>query len=114
MLLRDESRLHDVPCGSSFRSVKLVLVIFGAMLVVVMPLAYASPVDPTWLPGFWDDSDFDDVILFLTSDLPLLDIVDCTIVGALHAVSLSQFEHVPFVRASHLNVVGPPRAPPSR
>jgi hypothetical protein len=94
--------------------VKLVLVILGAMLAMVTPLAYASPVDPTWLPGFWDNGDFDDVILFLTSDLPLLDTVECTIVGALRAVSSSQFEHVPFVRASHLNVVGPPRAPPTR
>jgi hypothetical protein len=30
-------------------------------------LAYADPRDPTWFAGFWDDADFDDVIVRITS-----------------------------------------------
>jgi hypothetical protein len=30
-------------------------------------LAYAGPPDPTWIPGFWDDADFDDVIVRVSS-----------------------------------------------
>ncbi len=30
-------------------------------------LAYADPPDPTWIPGFWDDADFDDIIVRVTS-----------------------------------------------
>jgi hypothetical protein len=30
--------------------------------VLVVPLAAASPPDPTWIAGFWDDDDFDDVV----------------------------------------------------
>ena len=29
--------------------------------------AYADPPDPTWIAGFWDDADFDDVIVRVTS-----------------------------------------------
>jgi len=35
----------------------LVCLLFG-----LTPLAYADPPDPLWLPGFWDDDDFDNVV----------------------------------------------------
>jgi hypothetical protein len=34
-------------------------------LAALTPLAHASPVDPTWVAGFWDNGDFDDVVLFI-------------------------------------------------
>ena len=45
---------------------------FLALLVLVplvwlTPLAYASPPDQTWIGGFYDDADFDDVVLLATS-----------------------------------------------
>jgi len=36
-------------------------------LVCGQVLAYADPPDPTWIAGFWDDADFDDVIVRITS-----------------------------------------------
>jgi hypothetical protein len=36
-------------------------------LVLGQLLAYADPPDPTWIPGFWDDADFDDVIVRVIS-----------------------------------------------
>jgi len=30
-------------------------------------IAYADPPDPTWIPGFWDDADFDDAVARITS-----------------------------------------------
>ncbi len=42
----------------------------GLLLLVcltsVAPLAYASPLDPTWLEGVYDDADGDDVIVSLS------------------------------------------------
>jgi hypothetical protein len=38
-----------------------------ATLVALTPLAYASPPDPSWIRGVYDDDDFDDVVIFLTS-----------------------------------------------
>jgi hypothetical protein len=47
--------------------------VLAALLVSVVaalaPLAYATPPDPTWLAGFWDDDDHDDVICLITSDI---------------------------------------------
>ncbi len=34
---------------------------------VITPLAYASPPDPSWVQGIYDDADFDDVVVFITS-----------------------------------------------
>jgi hypothetical protein len=44
------------------------LLLFVACLIVALtPLALADPPDPTWLGGYWDDDDFDNVVLFLLS-----------------------------------------------
>jgi hypothetical protein len=36
-------------------------------IVSLTPMAFASPPDPTWLPGLYDDGDYDDVVLLITS-----------------------------------------------
>jgi len=36
-------------------------------LVWLTPLAYASPPDQTWIGGFYDDADYDDVVLLAMS-----------------------------------------------
>jgi hypothetical protein len=46
------------------------LAIVPVLLVVISaitPLAYASPPDPSWMNGIYDDADFDDVVVFITS-----------------------------------------------
>jgi hypothetical protein len=35
---------------------------FIACILTLTPLAYASPPDPTWQLGFFDDDDFDEVV----------------------------------------------------
>ena len=37
------------------------------LIVVLTPMAWASPIDPTWVKGMYDDADFDDVVTYLTS-----------------------------------------------
>ena len=34
---------------------------------LISVLAYASPLDPTWTVGFYDDADGDDIVVSLTS-----------------------------------------------
>jgi hypothetical protein len=34
---------------------------------VLPPMAWASPVDPSWIKGWYDGGDFDDVVTYLTS-----------------------------------------------
>jgi hypothetical protein len=44
----------------------LAWLLLGAV-VALGPLGYATPPDPTWIAGFWDDGDYDDVITLITS-----------------------------------------------
>jgi hypothetical protein len=42
-------------------------VLLLSAVAALAPLAYATPPDPVWIAGFWDDGDYDDVILLITS-----------------------------------------------
>ncbi len=40
-----------------------------AAVLGLVPAAYASPPDQAWITGFYDNADFDDVVLLITSNL---------------------------------------------
>jgi hypothetical protein len=43
-----------------------VTVLLALALGIVLPaLAAASPPDPTWIPGVYDDADFDDIVIHI-------------------------------------------------
>ena len=37
-------------------------------LAALPSLAYASPPDPSWIPGLYDDADYDDVVVLVSSE----------------------------------------------
>src|SRR5690348_14791046 len=45
---------------------RLITKALTGVLLVLVPLAYASPPDPTWIPGLYDDADYDDVVGLVT------------------------------------------------
>jgi hypothetical protein len=38
-----------------------------ALIITLTGAAYANPPDPSWIPGLYDDDDFDNVVDFITS-----------------------------------------------
>ena len=46
---------------------RLILSVVVAVLLGLVPLAHTTPPDQTWLGGFYDGSDYDDAVIFLTS-----------------------------------------------
>ena len=42
---------------------RLLAIVIGCLLIGLTPLAYATPPDPLWVSGYWDDDDFDDVVV---------------------------------------------------
>ncbi len=52
------------------RSVALLSV---GVLISLAVLAHASPPDPDWLGGLWDNGDYDDIILLVTSGVGAAD-----------------------------------------
>jgi len=53
----------------------LALALLGTLLALA-PLAYASPSDPTWGSGVYDDADFDAIVDFITSEAGLVEQFD--------------------------------------
>jgi len=87
-----------IPSGSMRRGLPLVVALVGALLALT-PLAFASPPDPSWIGGFYDNADYDDVVLAVTSAAGALDATPPPLLAPLAAV---------------IGVVlppGPPRAP---
>ncbi len=42
-------------------------------LIVLVPLAHASPPDPVWIAGIYDDADFDDAVVAVVSATGLVE-----------------------------------------
>jgi hypothetical protein len=42
-------------------------------LLLLASLAYASPPDPSWISGFYDDADFDNIIGLITSEAGVIE-----------------------------------------
>jgi hypothetical protein len=57
-----------------------------ATIAALAPLAYVCPPDPTWIHGFWDDADHDDVILRVVSDNGAIALHSVLGQGSLHVV----------------------------
>jgi len=92
--------------------VKVLACVLGTVLIVLMPLAHGSPIDPS-SPGFWDDGDFDDVILLLTSHLHLLDADDRPSLPSSETVSAFVLELPARAVTPRAYEPGTPRAPPA-
>ena len=82
-----------------------------ALVATLTPLAYADPPDPTWMGGYWDDDDFDNVIDFITRadavvGLPRPD------VGSLSATVVKLRSLKPCATPLVVHAFGCTRAPP--
>ena len=80
-------------------------------LVWLTPLAYASPPDQTWIGGFYDDADFDDVVLLATSLVLVLGDIAPALAASLIVVAcflLLDVKAGPFT----VRLGAPSRAPP--
>ena len=51
------------------------LVLSGSLLLLAS-LAYATPTDPTWIRGVWDDADFDQIVDFIIAESGVVDLLD--------------------------------------
>ncbi len=87
------------------------VVLLVAALLALVPAAYADPPDPTWIGGYWDDDDFDNVVIFIVSACAV-EVPSLTDLGPLWT-PLIGIEPLPprFVQVSP-HAAASPRAPP--
>ena len=88
--------------------------VLAGVLAAISGLAYASPADPSWASGVYDDADFDDVVgLVISAEalVPAENTVDLPLVppGTFSLASLSESAILRFPTAT-LHA----RAPPHR
>src|SRR5215813_73414 len=99
-------RLH-VPRPAGLSAMLLVL-----LMIAPVTLAHASPPDPTWLAGVYDQADFDDVVGLLTSALDATDSAAAPEAGAWFALA-PKLSLATVVGPSSTPAYSPPlRAPP--
>jgi len=81
-----------------------------AALVGLVPLAHASPTDPSWIPGIYDAADSDDVVLAVTSLESSVDRDQLTLfwVSNLSAVPLRAGPAVPDTTLRSIQARAPP------
>jgi len=97
-----------------WRPRQLVAVGVGVILAVWVALAYASPPDPSWIPGMYDDRDFDDVVGMVTDaagvdDAQVPRLPDFVLVSAVLPAVIDMTTNV-FAREQTIR--GPPTTPP--
>ena len=56
------------------RSAVRVTALLFLVLVLLTPIAYASPPDPSWIHGLYDGGDFDDVVVVVTSGAGIVEL----------------------------------------
>jgi hypothetical protein len=59
----------------------LLVALLASALTVLLPLAHAAPPDPTWTGGLYDDGDYDDVVLAVTSAAGVAEVGPLTLVA---------------------------------
>ena len=94
----------------------LVIWILLATVTVLTPLAYASPPDPLWIPGIYDDDDQDDVIVAVSNadgsvDRPSIGTVAPTCIDCRRIIDRDALR-LPCRVAYSVHVRAPPFLPP--
>ena len=84
----------------------LVLVIAG-----LAPATYADPPDPSWLGGYWDDDDFDDVVILLNGTVAIVQTLVLDAAPPGEVVALVESADAVTIPAT-VDETASPRAPP--
>jgi hypothetical protein len=95
-----------VPRASSV----LVLVVV-TLLIGLAPVAYGDPPDPTWIGGYWDDDDFDNVVVFI-SGICAIAVASSADAGPVWVPAVRAEPAEPTVRSVLLGALAGPRSPP--
>jgi len=92
-------------------SARLLVVFIACLLIGFAPLAYADPPDPLFIAGFWDDDDFDKIVVCILDsyDVPLVPSTDLVPLWVpIARVKLPELNAAP----TPIRAEASPRAPP--
>lgn len=84
-----------------------------ALMLTLTELAYASPADPTWNRGMWDDADFDDVVDYIISASGLVEVIATPDLRAGHVLLILLLLSLGPIVSLDPPAARHPRAPPT-
>lgn len=93
------------------RSARFLALPLALLVAALAPAAYADPPDPSWIGGFWDDDDFDNVVVVLLSTYAVIEAAQLTAAVPGDAVAILQCPE-PLVVPASVADSSAPRAPP--
>jgi hypothetical protein len=99
----------DSAFGVCLSAVRLLLV---PLSVAIAAVGYASPIDPSWISGYYDDADHDDVVILVTESLGLSSSPGAALVP-MPSVDLQPSAGAPRT-SRRLMILQDERGPPSR
>jgi hypothetical protein len=95
-------------------SARLLAVFIACLLIGFAPLAYADPPDPLFIAGFWDDDDFDKIVVCILDsyDFPLVPSTDMVPLWVpIARVKLPELSAAPTPIRAEVSPRAPPVAP---
>src|SRR5438477_5202862 len=96
------------------RYMRLAARLLGLTLICLVagltPLAFADPPDQTWLGGYWDNDDFDDVVVLISHTCGLVD-VSASHIPTCEGVARLELPSATVTPTADVGVFSP-RAPP--
>jgi len=95
-------------------SARLLVVFIACLLIGFAPLAYADPPDPLFIAGFWDDDDFDKIVVCILDsyDVPLVPSTDLVPLWVpIARVKLPELNAAPTPIRAEVSPRAPPVAP---
>jgi hypothetical protein len=75
----DTTQDREVRIATAMKGTVRLVWLLVTLMVILMPMAWAIPIDPSWIKGVYDGGDFDDVVSYLTSgtlEVPVLPAAD--------------------------------------
>jgi hypothetical protein len=93
------------------RVARVLALVLLCLLAGLAAAAYADPPDPSWIGGYWDDDDFDDVVLFLLGTYAVVELPPS---DTGHSRGLVAFVEClePLATPAPVDATASPRAPP--
>src|SRR5262245_63238836 len=87
-------------------------VLLWALVVGLPLLTYASPPDPSWFRGVYDDADFDDIVCLIIASSGLVDAISSTSRSPHFVLATAELPQNERSTASFSLTSPQPRAPP--
>ncbi len=91
----------------------IVAIVVVSIVMVLRTAAFASPPDPDWIAGFWDNGDHDDAVILITSTAAIADVRPGFTAAPVRLVVAEVELSCPSARSTFPLSPQRPRAPPA-